>query len=107
LPAATPAPSSKPARERTPTASRHSSSPWRPWCASGRNSKPFSSAIPLPKELLQQLETALARVTDKKVLLETEVDARVLGGVSAQVGSVLYDGTLRTGLDEMHRALKR
>ncbi|MGO8968751.1 MAG: ATP synthase F1 subunit delta [Myxococcaceae bacterium] len=65
------------------------------------------SATPLAPETLQQLQTALESITHSHVLLETEVDAKVLGGVSAQVGSVLYDGTLRSGLDEMRRALKR
>lgn len=65
------------------------------------------SATALSAETLQQLQKALEAVTHARVLLETEVDPAVLGGVSAQVGSVLYDGTLRTGLDEIRRALKR
>ncbi len=65
------------------------------------------SATPLSAETLQQLQKALESITHSRVLLETAVDPSVLGGVSAQVGSVLYDGTLRTGLDEMRRALKR
>jgi F-type H+-transporting ATPase subunit delta len=65
------------------------------------------SATPLAPETLQQLEQALQSLTHSKVVLQAEVDPSVLGGVSAQVGSVLYDGTLRTGLDEIRRALKR
>jgi F-type H+-transporting ATPase subunit delta len=65
------------------------------------------SAVPLPPETLQQLERALESLTKSKVLLQGEVDPSVIGGVSTQVGSVLYDGTLRTGLDEIRRALKR
>ena len=65
------------------------------------------SATPLAPEVLQQLERTLAALTERKVLLQSQVDPQVLGGVSAQVGSVLYDGTLRTGLDEIRRALKR
>jgi len=65
------------------------------------------SATPLSAETLQQLERTLATLTRSKVLLQAEVDPDVIGGISAQVGSVLYDGTLRTGLDEIRRALKR
>jgi F-type H+-transporting ATPase subunit delta len=65
------------------------------------------SATPLAPETLQKLEQALASVTNAKVLLQTEVDPSVIGGISTQVGSVLYDGTLRTGLEEIRRALKR
>jgi len=65
------------------------------------------SATELAPETLRQLQRALESVSHATVLLETTVDPSVLGGVSAQVGSVLYDGTLRTGLDEIRRALKR
>lgn len=65
------------------------------------------SATPLAPDTLQALQRALQSITKGQVLLKTEVDPAVLGGVSAQVGSVLYDGTLRTGLDEIRRALKR
>jgi F-type H+-transporting ATPase subunit delta len=65
------------------------------------------SATPLAPETLQQLQKALESVTNSEVLLQAEVDPNVIGGVATQVGSVLYDGTLRTGLDEIRRALKR
>lgn len=65
------------------------------------------SATPLDPDTLQQLQHALQSITHAQVVLQAEVDRSVLGGVSAQVGSVLYDGTLRTGLDEIRRALKR
>jgi F-type H+-transporting ATPase subunit delta len=65
------------------------------------------SATPLDADTLQQLQKALQSITHAQVVLQAEVDPSVLGGVSAQVGSVLYDGTLRTGLDEIRRALKR
>jgi F-type H+-transporting ATPase subunit delta len=42
----------------------------------------------------------------KQVVLETRVDREILGGVSTQVGSVVYDGTLRSQLDELKRALQ-
>jgi len=65
------------------------------------------SAAPLSPDVLRTLEATLQSVTQARVLLQAEVDQRVIGGVSAQVGSVLYDGTLRTELDEIRRALKR
>jgi F-type H+-transporting ATPase subunit delta len=65
------------------------------------------SATPLAPETLRQLETTLQTITQARVLLQAEVDPAVIGGVSAQVGSVLYDGTLRTELEEIRRALKR
>jgi F-type H+-transporting ATPase subunit delta len=35
------------------------------------------------------------------------VDPSLLGGVTAKVGSVVYDGSLRSQLEEMRRALKQ
>jgi F-type H+-transporting ATPase subunit delta len=65
------------------------------------------SATPLGEEMLRHLARTLEAITQAKVVLQAEVDPAVLGGVSAQVGSVLYDGTLRTELEEIRRALKR
>ncbi|HVE81419.1 MAG TPA: ATP synthase F1 subunit delta [Myxococcales bacterium] len=64
-----------------------------------------TSAVPLSPESLQKLEQALEKLTRRKVSLQTRVDPRVLGGVAAQVGSVVYDGTLRSQLDELKRTL--
>jgi F-type H+-transporting ATPase subunit delta len=64
------------------------------------------SAIPLDPQSIRQLESTLSQVVKKQVLLETRVDRDVLGGVSTQVGSVLFDGTLRSQLDDLKRALQ-
>jgi len=66
-----------------------------------------TSAVPLPQESMQKLQQALEKLTQKKVQLQARVDPRVLGGVSAQVGSVVYDGTLRSQLDELKRTLSQ
>jgi F-type H+-transporting ATPase subunit delta len=64
------------------------------------------SAVPLDPEAVRQLEATLSRIVQKKVVLDTRVDREVLGGVSTQVGSVVFDGTLRTQLDDLKRALQ-
>jgi len=64
------------------------------------------SAVPLDPHAIQKLQKSLSQVVDKQVVLETRVDQDVLGGVSTRVGSVVFDGTLRTQLDELHRALR-
>jgi F-type H+-transporting ATPase subunit delta len=67
----------------------------------------ITSAAPLPAESMQKLQAALERITQRKVQLQTKVDPAVLGGISAQVGSVVYDGTLRSQLDELKRTLSQ
>ena len=63
------------------------------------------SAVPLSSEALGHLERSLESLTQRDVVLEAKVDPAILGGASAQVGSVIYDGTLRTQLVELQRAL--
>ncbi|MCY1000230.1 ATP synthase F1 subunit delta [Myxococcus sp. MISCRS1] len=72
----------------------------------GRVRGNVTSAAALPADTLAQLRQTLQQLTQRDVILETRVDPSLLGGVSAQVGSVLYDGSLRTQLDQMRRELK-
>ncbi|NOJ77482.1 ATP synthase F1 subunit delta [Myxococcus xanthus] len=73
----------------------------------GRVRGHVTSAAPLPADALAQLQQTLQQLTQRNVLLETRVDPSLLGGVSAQVGSILYDGSIRTQLEEMRRELKQ
>jgi F-type H+-transporting ATPase subunit delta len=71
----------------------------------GRVRGQVTSAAPLTAEDLQRLSTQLQELTRRNVVLETRVDPSVLGGVAAQVGGTLYDGTLRTQLEQLRREL--
>lgn len=64
------------------------------------------SAVPVDPQAVRQLEQILSKVLQKQVVLETRIDRSVIGGVSTQVGSVVFDGTLRTQLDDLKRALQ-
>lgn len=72
---------------------------------SGRVRGKVTSAVALPAETVKKLEQSLERLTQRDVVLETRVDPTLLGGVSAQVGSVVYDGSLRRQLEELRREL--
>jgi F-type H+-transporting ATPase subunit delta len=65
------------------------------------------SASQLSPDALEQLRKNLQQITQRDVILEPLVDPSLLGGVAAQVGSVLYDGSIRTQLELMRRELKR
>src|SRR5215813_2699476 len=64
------------------------------------------SAVPLDPEAIRQLERTLSQAVKKQVVLDSRVDREVLGGVSTQVGSVVFDGTLRSQLDDLKRTLQ-
>jgi F-type H+-transporting ATPase subunit delta len=49
----------------------------------------------------------LSQATRARVLLERTVDPSLLGGAVAQVGSLVYDGSVRTQLEELRKSLKR
>lgn len=71
----------------------------------GRIRAAVTSARPLRAEELSQLEQALAAQTRKKVLLTPGVDERLIAGTVTKIGSVIYDGSVRTRLSEMRDAL--
>ncbi|WP_223641398.1 ATP synthase F1 subunit delta [Corallococcus sp. EGB] len=72
----------------------------------GRVRGQVTSAVPLTQDAVSQLQQSLQQLTQRNVVLETRVDPSLLGGVAAQVGGTLYDGTLRTQLEQMRRELK-
>jgi F-type H+-transporting ATPase subunit delta len=71
----------------------------------GRVRARITAARPLGSDVEKHLADALASATRRNVLMETGVDPRLLGGVVAQVGNVLYDGSLRTQLENLRREL--
>jgi F-type H+-transporting ATPase subunit delta len=64
-----------------------------------------TSALPIGAERIQHLEASLSRLTGKQVRLATRVDPEIVGGVIAQIGSTVYDGSVRTQLRKMRERL--
>jgi F-type H+-transporting ATPase subunit delta len=75
--------------------------------AAGRVRAAVVSAIPLREEQRERLRRALAARTGKQVELAESVDPSLLGGVVANVGGVVFDGSLRTQLAQLHGSLTR
>jgi F-type H+-transporting ATPase subunit delta len=73
---------------------------------SGRARARVITAQPLPRDVEGRLAQALSRTIKREVAMQTEVDPQVLGGVQAQVGSLLFDGSLKTKLETLRRELK-
>jgi F-type H+-transporting ATPase subunit delta len=64
-----------------------------------------TSATPLAPAMLQALEARLSGLTGKKVQLEASVDPALIGGVVTRIGSIVYDGSIRTQLAKMRQQL--
>jgi F-type H+-transporting ATPase subunit delta len=64
-----------------------------------------SSATPLDADEMSRLSAGLARATGRRVTLTVRPDPDLLAGVVVQIGSTVYDGSVRTQLDEIARRL--
>ena len=63
------------------------------------------TAVPLPPERIAALTDGLKRATGSNVLVETGVDASLIGGAVARIGSTVYDGSITRQLERMKDAL--
>lgn len=70
-----------------------------------RASATLVSAAPLAAGDLSDIKKSLEGVTGKTVEIEAKVDPSLIGGVRAQIGSVVYDGTIKTQLGRMRERL--
>jgi F-type H+-transporting ATPase subunit delta len=73
----------------------------------GRLRAKVTSAVKLEDGQAQSIADKLSQATKMKVLLDRSVDPAILGGVVAQVGSLVYDGSVRTQLEDLRQQLKR
>jgi F-type H+-transporting ATPase subunit delta len=73
--------------------------------AAGRAKARVRTAQPLSAEQQQRLARALAARAGRAVELEVEVDPTLVGGLVAQLGDTVYDGSLQTQLAQLRSAL--
>jgi F-type H+-transporting ATPase subunit delta len=64
-----------------------------------------TTAIGLDDEDRRRLEERLGAVVGKKVVLKPRVDPSVLGGIVARVGGKLLDGSTRSKLEALKKAM--
>lgn len=64
-----------------------------------------TSAAALPDVYFTQLKSTLERATGYSVLMRSDVDPQLLGGVVTRIGDQVFDGSLRTRLDEIRERL--
>jgi F-type H+-transporting ATPase subunit delta len=64
-----------------------------------------TSAAPLAPDIVAALERSLSDATGKQVQLDAAVDASLIGGVVATIGSTVYDGSIRTQLRKIRQQL--
>jgi F-type H+-transporting ATPase subunit delta len=64
-----------------------------------------TTALPLPPERTAAIERGLERAVGRAVALTTRVDAGLVGGLVARIGSTVYDGSVVTQLAKLRQRL--
>jgi F-type H+-transporting ATPase subunit delta len=64
-----------------------------------------TAAQELSESQRQALDAALARLTGKRIRMKTAVDGALIGGVTARIGSAVYDGSVRGRLEALEKRL--
>jgi F-type H+-transporting ATPase subunit delta len=64
------------------------------------------SAAEITAELQAKVQATLENITDKKVILTTEIDPSIIGGIVAKVGDLVMDGSIKTQLAGLNESIK-
>lgn len=73
---------------------------------SGIISAKITSASELDDVQQQAIATSLEKQTGKQVALTVEIDASLIGGLQAEIGGRLFDGSVKTQLKRIEESLK-
>ncbi|HEX9114188.1 MAG TPA: ATP synthase F1 subunit delta [Nitrospirota bacterium] len=65
----------------------------------------LTTAAPLNNGDMADIKKKLEILTGKQVDIDSKVDASLIGGAKAQIGSTIYDGTIKNQLDKMRMKL--
>lgn len=63
------------------------------------------SAVSLSEEQTARVAEALSRASGRNVTVHVVVDPEIIGGLTAQIGDTVFDGSVRTRLDKMKERL--
>jgi ATP synthase F1 delta subunit len=71
----------------------------------GRRNASVTAAVELSAEQRDELVASLSRLTGRRVSIQVDVDAELLGGLRVVVGDTVIDGTIRRRLNQVRSAL--
>lgn len=64
-----------------------------------------TTATALDAAQVEQIKAALVAMTGKKVILSTNVDPELIGGVTTRIGDMVLDGSVRTQLNTLRQSI--
>ena len=65
------------------------------------------SAHPLTNENIDRLKAALNKILGKTILIDTEVDESLIGGIMLRIGDQVADDTIRNRLEILKRTIEK
>jgi F-type H+-transporting ATPase subunit delta len=75
--------------------------------AKGRVEAKIVSITPLERDRLEQLRGQLRGISGKDAVLQQETDSGLLGGLLVELEGKVYDGSIRTQLENMKQRIAR
>jgi F-type H+-transporting ATPase subunit delta len=66
-----------------------------------------TSAHPLTAENMDRLKAALNKILEKTILIDTEVDESLIGGIMLSIGDQVADDTIRNRLEILKRLIEK
>jgi F-type H+-transporting ATPase subunit delta len=64
------------------------------------------SATGLSAALQDKTKETLEKITGKQIVLNTEIDESIIGGIIAKVGDLVLDGSIKTQLEGLKESIK-
>jgi F-type H+-transporting ATPase subunit delta len=64
-----------------------------------------TTARPIPSNVHDRLEASLTSLTGKKVRIDFVTDPDLIGGVVTRIGSTVYDGSVRSQLEQIQEKM--
>jgi F-type H+-transporting ATPase subunit delta len=65
----------------------------------------LTTAVAINNDDLADIKQKLEGLTGKQVDIDSRVDTTLIGGAKAQIGSTIYDGTIKNQLNKMRNQL--
>jgi F-type H+-transporting ATPase subunit delta len=67
----------------------------------------ITSAVELDQGQCREIQSGLEKQTGKKVELKVQLDPSLIGGIQAEIGGKVFDGSIKTQLKRIEDTLKK
>jgi F-type H+-transporting ATPase subunit delta len=72
----------------------------------GRERVEVTSAVDLDDDQIQHITEFVKQIVNKEIVISTEVDESILGGIVIQIGDQLLDGSTKTQLENLRKQVR-